>query len=164
MTLPVIRSATAADAGLLLDLVRALAAFEKAPDAVVATEADLLRDGFGSVPRFEARLAFLGERPAGFTLFFHNYSTWEGRPGLHLEDLFVHDWARRRGVGRSLLADLASLAVARGCARLDLAVLDWNPARGFYEKLGIRQRAEWLPYRVTGAELAALAAGVTTPS
>lgn len=152
-----IRAATADDAGLLLDFIRALAAFERAPDAVVATEADLRRDGFGDQPRFEARLAFLGGRPAGFTLFFHNYSTWEGRPGIYLEDIFVHDWARRAGVGRALMADLARLALERGCARFDFSVLHWNPARRFYERLGIRHLEEWVPYRVSGEALARLA-------
>jgi GNAT superfamily N-acetyltransferase len=152
-----IRAATRADVGTVLRLVRALAQFERAPDAVLATEADLLRDGFGASPRFEARLAFLGERPAGFTLFFPTYSTWEGRPGLYLEDIFVEEWARRRGVGRALIADLARLALARGCRRLDLSVLDWNPARGFYERLDIRLNAGWVPYRASGDALAVLA-------
>jgi GNAT superfamily N-acetyltransferase len=154
-----IRAATADDADLLLDLVRALARFERAPDAVVATAADLRRDGFGPDPRFEARLAFLDGAAAGFTLFFPSYSTWEGRAGIWLEDIFVHEWARRRGVGRALVADLARIAIARGCPRLDFAVLHWNPARGFYEALGIRRLEEWVPYRATGAALRALAGG-----
>jgi ribosomal protein S18 acetylase RimI-like enzyme len=152
-----IRAAAREDVGLLLGFVRALADFERMPDAVKASEADLLRDGFGPVPRFETRLAFCDGQACGFTLFFTTYSTFEGRPGLHLEDIYVADWARRRGVGRRLVADLAALAVARDYRRLDLSVLDWNPARGFYEKLGIRHTAGWLPYRVRGADLAALA-------
>jgi GNAT superfamily N-acetyltransferase len=152
-----IRSTTRADVGTLLRLIRTLAAFERQPDAVVASEADLLRDGFGAIPRFEARLARRDGAAVGFTLFFTTYSTWEGRPGLYLEDIFVEESARRRGVGRALIADLARLALERGYRRLDLSVLDWNPARGFYARLGIDHRAGWLPYRATGAALAALA-------
>jgi GNAT superfamily N-acetyltransferase len=154
-----IRAATRDDVGTLLGFVRALAAFERMPDAVSASEADLLRDGFGATPRFEARLALLDGRPCGFSLFFTSYSTWEGRPGLYLEDIFVEDWARRHGVGRRLVADLAAIALERDYRRLDLSVLDWNPARGFYERLGVRHKHGWLPYRASGEALAALARG-----
>ena len=153
-----IRSWTRDDVGVVLNFVRALAAYEREPDAVSATEADLLRDGFGPKPCFEVRLAFLDDRPAGFTLFFTTYSTWEGRPGLYLEDIFIEEWARKSGVGRRLIADLAKLAQARHCRRLDLSVLDWNPARGFYERLGIHLTQGWLPYRVRGEALTRLAA------
>jgi len=153
-----IRSWTRDDVGVVLNFVRALAAYEREPDAVSATEADLLRDGFGPKPCFEVRLAFLDDRPAGFTLFFTTYSTWEGRPGLYLEDIFIEEWARKSGVGRRLIADLAKLAQARHCRRLDLSVLDWNPARGFYERLGIHLNQGWLPYRVRGEALTRLAA------
>ncbi len=152
-----IRAARPEDVGTILGFVRDLARFERMPDAVAASEADLLRDGFGPAPKFEARLAQDGERPCGFTLFFTSYSTWEGRPGLYLEDIYVAEWARRRGVGRRLLADLAQIALERDYRRLDLSVLDWNPARGFYERIGVSHNAGWLPYRVTGAALAALA-------
>lgn len=157
-----VRAAGPEDVGTLLGFVRALARFERMPDAVSASEADLLRDGFGPSPRFEARLALLDGEPCGFTLFFTSYSTWEGRPGLYLEDIYVAEAARRRGVGRALLADLARIALARDYRRLDLAVLDWNPARGFYERIGVRHNEGWLPYRVRGealAELAKLAGG-----
>jgi len=153
-----IRSWTRDDVGVVLNFVRALAAYEREPDAVSATEADLLRDGFGPKPCFEVRLAFLDDRPAGFTLFFTTYSTWEGRPGLYLEDIFIEEWARKSGVGRRLIADLAKLAQARHCRRLDLSVLDWNPARGFYERLGIHLNQGGLPYRVRGEALTRLAA------
>jgi len=155
-----IRAAGPEDVGTLMGFIRDLAAFERVPDAVRASEADLLRDGFGPVPRFEARLALLEAAPCGFTLFFTSYSTWEGRPGLYLEDIYVADWARRRGVGRLLLADLAQIALERDYRRLDLSVLDWNPARRFYERIGIRHNDGWLPYRVRGEALAALAAMV----
>jgi GNAT superfamily N-acetyltransferase len=151
------RDATPEDVPLILGFVRDLATFEREPDAVKATEADLLRDGFGPERRFEARIALLGGRPAGFALFFPNYSTWAGRAGLYVEDLYVADWARGKGLGRAIMADLARIALARGWARLDLAVLDWNPAREFYAGLGLAHRREWLPYRVAGAALEALA-------
>ncbi len=158
MTQVSIRSWTPDDVGLVLHFVRALAAFEREPDAVSASEADLLRDGFGPKPCFEVRLAFVDDRPAAFTLFFTTYSTWEGRPGLYLEDIFVEEWARKCGVGRRLIVDLARLAQERHCRRLELSVLDWNPARGFYERLGIHPNTGWLPYRVRGEALARLAA------
>lgn len=152
-----IRAALPEDVGTILGFVRDLAAFERMPDAVGASEADLLRDGFGPTPRFEARLALADATPCGFTLFFTSYSTWEGRPGLYLEDIYVAERARRRGVGRMLLADLARIALERDYRRLDLSVLDWNPARGFYERIGVRHNSGWLPYRVSGAALAELA-------
>jgi GNAT superfamily N-acetyltransferase len=153
-----LRFATPGDLGLMLQLVRELAAYEKSPDAVVATEDDLLRYGFGRERRFEALLAFVGDQPAGLALFFPNFSTWRGRPGLYLEDLYVREWARGFGVGRRLMARLAAIAIERGCARLDFTVLDWNPARGFYHRLGIETRAEWLLYRTTDDALRRLAA------
>jgi GNAT superfamily N-acetyltransferase len=141
-----IRFATADDCALLLGLIRALAAFERAPDAVVATEADLLRHGFGPDRQFEALLAFLDGAPAGFAAFHSRFSTWLGRPGLYLEDLYVVETARRHGVGRRLLARLAAIALARGWGRIDFQVLDWNPARRFYERLGLGQVDDWLRY------------------
>ena len=152
-----LRFATAADAGTLLSLVRELAIYEKAPDAVLATEEDFRRHGFGPTPRFEALLAFVGDRPAGFALFFPNFSTWLGKPGLYLEDIFVSEWARKLGVGRRLMARLAAIAVERRWGRLDFWVLHWNPARDFYHRLGFRHMEEWLPYRAEGEALVALA-------
>jgi GNAT superfamily N-acetyltransferase len=153
-----VRFATLEDVGLLLQFVRELAAFEKKPDAVVASEDDLRRYGFGPERRFEALLAFVGGKPAGFALFFPDFSTWRGRPGLYLEDIFVHEWARRLGVGRRLMARLAAIAVERDWPALRFMVLDWNPARGFYHRLGAGHRAEWLPYAATGDALRHLAA------
>ena len=153
-----IRFATAADAGLLLQFIRELAAYERAPDAVVATEDDLRRYGFGPKRCFEALLAFIDDKPAGFALFYPDFSTWHGRPGLYLEDLYVKDWARRRGVGRRLMARLAAIAIERGWPDIHLNVLDWNPARGFYHRLGITPREEWQPYAATGDALRRLAA------
>jgi GNAT superfamily N-acetyltransferase len=152
-----LRFATAEDAGILLALVRELATYERAPDAVQATEEDFRRHGFGAEKRFEALLAFVDGRPAGFALFFPNFSTWLGRPGLYLEDIFVAEWARKSGVGRRLMARVAAIAVERGGGRLDFWVLHWNPARDFYRRLGVSHMEEWLPYRAEGEVLAALA-------
>jgi GNAT superfamily N-acetyltransferase len=153
-----IRAAGREDAGTLLRLIRELAAFERLSDKVRASEADLLREGFGAWPRFEALLAEESGRALGFALFFHNFSTFEGRSGIFLEDIYVVEGARGRGVGRKLMAHLAATAAARGCARLDLSVLDWNPARRFYDRLGMTQMSDWLNYRLTGPDLARLAA------
>jgi GNAT superfamily N-acetyltransferase len=153
-----IRFATAEDAGLLLALIRGLAAFERAPDAVVATEADLVRYGFGEERQFEAIIAFLDGDPAGFAAFHSRFSTWLGRPGLYLEDLFVAEVARRHGVGRRLIARLAAIAVERGWGRIDFQVLEWNPARRFYERLGLGHVGDWLRYGGDEAVLRRLAA------
>jgi GNAT superfamily N-acetyltransferase len=158
MSLVTLRFATADDVGLLLELIRELAAYERAPGAVVATEDDLRRHGFGPERRFEALLAFVDDEPAGFALFYPDFSTWRGRAGLFLEDLYVKEWARGRGVGRRLMTRLAALAVERGWTALNFNVLDWNPARGFYRRLGIERRSEWLPHSATGEALRRLAA------
>jgi GNAT superfamily N-acetyltransferase len=158
MTAVHIRFATADDTGLLLQLIGELAAYERAPDAVVATEDDLLRHGFGAERRFEALLAFVDGEASGFALFYPDFSTWLGRPGLYLEDLYVKEWARRRGVGRRLMARLAALAIERDWPALHFNVLDWNPARRFYHWLGIAAREDWQPYGATGDALRRLAA------
>jgi ribosomal protein S18 acetylase RimI-like enzyme len=155
----VVRPATPADAPIIVELIRELATYEKEPLASVkATEADILRDGFGPQRRFESLLVEVGGRPAGFALFFHNYSTWEGRAGIYVEDIFVSEWARGRNIGRRLLAEIAAIAEARGCGRVDLSVLQWNPARAFYERIGFVEMSEWRPYRLKGEALASLAA------
>jgi GNAT superfamily N-acetyltransferase len=153
-----IRFATADDVPLLLQLIRELATYERAPDAVLATEGDLRRYGFDHNPRFEALLAFLDDQPAGFGLFFPHFSTWRGRPGLYLEDLYVREWARGRGVGRRLMARLAAIAIERDWPALHFMVLDWNPARDFYQRLGIERRSEWQPHGISGEALRRLAA------
>ena len=152
-----IRPARPDDAETILAMIRDLARFEMAEHAVKASAADLRRDGWGADRKFEALIAELDGGAVGFALFFHTYSTWEGRAGIYVEDIYVADAARGRGVGRRLMTALARLTVQRRCARLDLSVLDWNPACGFYESLGLTRLAEWLPYRATGAALAALA-------
>ena len=141
-----IRFAREEDCALLLRLIRELATYERAPDAVVATEADLRRHGFGPERRFEAILAFLDGEPAGAALFHSRFSTWLGRPGLYLEDLYVTEAARGHGVGRRLMTRLAAIAVERGWGRIDFHVLDWNPARGFYHRLGMEHVGDWLRY------------------
>jgi GNAT superfamily N-acetyltransferase len=153
-----VRFATADDVPLLLRLIRELAAFEKAPDAVVATEADLLRHGFGAERSFEAILAFLDGEPAGCALYHTRFSTWLGRPGLYLEDLYVTEPARGHGVGKRLMARLAAIAIERRWGRIDFHVLDWNPAREFYHRLGMEHHREWLRYGADEAALKHLAA------
>lgn len=154
----IIRPATASDVETILRFIKGLAAFEKEPDAVKTTTADLLRDGFGEQPKFEVLLAEVGTDAVGFALFFPTYSTWEGRAGIHLEDLFVLEQWRGHGIGQRLIVELAKITVARECARLELSVLHWNPAREFYHRLGIVHQKEWLPYRISGDALGALAA------
>lgn len=152
-----IRFATPDDAGLLLQLIRELAVYERAPSAVVATDEDLRRFGFGPERQFEALLAFLDGEPAGFALFHPRFSTWLGRPGVYLEDLYVTQTARGKGVGRRLMTRLAAVAVERGWERIDFQVLDWNPARGFYRRLGLEHLGEWLRYGGDAAALRRLA-------
>ena len=154
-----IRSAEASDAATIVRLVRELADFEGLLDQVRLTEADVLRDGFGERLRFECLLSEVDDATVGFALYFEDYSTFEGRPGIFVEDLYVAEAARGLGAGRQLLARLAQITVERDYRRLDLMVLHWNPARGFYERLGFRHSADWLPYRVTGEALARLANG-----
>ena len=153
-----VRFATADDVPLLLRFIRALAAFERAPDSVVATEDDLRRHGFGQEPKFEAILAFRDGKPAGCALFHSRFSTWLGRPGLYLEDLYVTEEARGKGVGKSLMARLAAIAVERGWGRIDFHVLDWNPAREFYHRLGMENLSAWLRYGADETALKRLAA------
>ncbi|HZT89230.1 MAG TPA: GNAT family N-acetyltransferase [Stellaceae bacterium] len=154
----VVRFAAEDDVPLLLRLVRELAAFERAPDAVVATEENLRRYGFGPERHFEALIAELNGEPAGAALFHPRFSTWLGRPTLYLEDLYVREGMRGRGVGRALMARLAAVAVARGWGRIDFQVLHWNPARKFYGKLGMEHLEEWLRYGAPEAALRRLAA------
>ncbi|WP_282606478.1 GNAT family N-acetyltransferase [Pelagibius sp. Alg239-R121] len=157
MTETLVRLARSNDAAAILQLIKELAAFEHLSDEVRATEADILRDGFGASPRFECLIAERHGKAIGFALFFHSYSTFEGRAGLYLEDLFVLEDARGIGVGRKLMCELAKLALERNCARLELSVLHWNPARTFYDQLGFMQQEDWLPYRVNGDSLKSLA-------
>jgi GNAT superfamily N-acetyltransferase len=153
-----IRPALPTDAAVVVAMVRELAVFEREPLAgVEVTEADVLRDCFAPSPRCEVLIGEVDGAPQGFLLFFHNYSTWLGRAGLYVEDLYVRDAARGLGLGRRLMAAVARVAVERRCRRLDLSVLHWNPARRFYEQLGFVEQADWRGYRLAGEALARLA-------
>ncbi len=153
-----IRSATAADVPTILRFIRELAEYEREPDSVLATEADLLRDGFGPQPRFRCVMAEVDGDTAGFALFFTSYSTWRGHHGIRLEDLYVTPLARGLGIGRALLQHLARVALAEGCPRLEWDVLAWNaPAIGFYERIGAGILTEWRIMRVADEALARLA-------
>jgi GNAT superfamily N-acetyltransferase len=155
-----IRPATRNDLPQVLAFIRELAVYERLEDQVVATEADLAAALFGARPYAEVVLGCLGETPVGFALFFHNFSTFLGKPGIYLEDLFVRPAARGLGVGKRLLAWLARTTLERGCARLDWAVLDWNePSIGFYRGLGAVAHDDWTTFRLTGAALERLAGG-----
>jgi len=156
----VIRRAVAADAALILDFIRALATYERAPNEVTATEEDMLRDGFGSHPFFHCLIAERDGRPAGFALYFFDYSTWMGRPGIYVEDIFVYPEFRGLGIGKDLLSRVAAIALENGCARLKWMVLDWNAlAIGFYRTMGAEFQDEWRTMRVSGDALARLAEG-----
>ena len=153
-----VRFASPDDAETIHRFVRELAEYEKEPDAVVATPADFRSQMAQVPPPFEALIAEIQGDPVGFALFFHNYSTWRGRPGLYIEDLYVQDASRRQGVGEALAARLAHIAAGRGCDRMEWAVLTWNePAIRFYEKLGAKAQREWMSYRLTRRGITELA-------
>lgn len=153
-----IRPATREEVPLVLEFIRALAHYERLEHEVSASEAQLREALFGDRPYAEVVFACSGAEPVGFALFFHNFSTFKGQPGIYLEDLFVRPEARGRGIGRRLLAYLARKAVERGCARLEWAVLDWNePSIGFYRSLGAVPMDEWTVFRLTGDALGLLA-------
>jgi GNAT superfamily N-acetyltransferase len=157
-----LRAATPADVPQILRFIRDLATYEREPDAVLATEADLLRDGFGETKRFDCLIAELNESgatiPAGFALYFYNYSTWRGHAGIYLEDLYVSPEHRGKGIGKALLTRVAAIAVAEGCPRFEWSVLDWNkPSIDFYHQLGAVMKSEWKGMQVSGDALKALA-------
>jgi GNAT superfamily N-acetyltransferase len=173
----ILRPAAPSDIPEILALIRELAEYERAPGSAIATEADLLRDGFGPTPRFHCLIAEWSEPArtnneqramnneqramsngaAGFVLYFYNYSTWRGRAGIYIEDLFVRPAFRRRGIGKALFARVAAIAVAEGCPRLEWAVLNWNtPAIDFYRSLGAEPLSEWTTMRLAEEALAGL--------
>jgi GNAT superfamily N-acetyltransferase len=158
MSKVVIRDATAADAGTIVWMIRALAEYESLLEQVGIEEADVLRDGFGPHPCFECLLAEIASDPVGFALYLADYSTFAGRAGIFVEDLFVAEAARGRGIGRRLLARIAALAQERGASSLNLNVLDWNPARAFYQRLGFEDSTRWQPCHLSGGALDRLAA------
>jgi GNAT superfamily N-acetyltransferase len=153
-----IREAVPADAGTIVRLIRELAAYENMADLVRITDADVLRDGFGARRCFEALLVEVDGDVVGLAIHRPSYSTFDGRTGLYVEDLFIAESARGLGVGRMLMARLAGIARERGCSRMSLAVLHWNPARAFYGRLGFVQVEDWLSYQLSGDALARLAA------
>jgi GNAT superfamily N-acetyltransferase len=153
-----IRPAVPLDAELIIQFIRELAEYEREPQAAIATVTDILRDGFGENPKFRTLMAEWDGRPAAFALFFLNYSTWLGRPGLYLEDLFVRPEFRGNGIGKAMLQELARIALAENCYGMKGQVLDWNtPAIDFYEALGAKLQKEWLSVRIVGEPLKALA-------
>jgi GNAT superfamily N-acetyltransferase len=153
-----IRPATLADVPIILELIRALATYERAPNEVTATELGLSEVLFCKKPAAEVLLAFEKDQAVGFAVFFHNFSTWLGRPGLYLEDLFVRPEDRGKGYGRALLVRLAKIARDRGCGRMEWAVLDWNePAIKFYQTLDAKPMDEWTVFRLTRDGIARLA-------
>jgi len=153
-----IRPAGMGDLPIILKLIRDLATYERAPDEVTATEEQLIDVLFGKKPAAEVLLAFERESPVGFAVYFYNFSTWLGRAGLYLEDLFVKPEKRGKGYGRALLVELAKIARDRGCGRMEWAVLDWNePAIKFYRALGAQPMHEWTVFRLTRDEIASLA-------
>ena len=152
-----IRKASANDIPLILELIRELADYEHLSDEAIATPEDLQRDGFSGDPRFYVEIAEWDGLPAGFALWFFNYSTFLGKPGIYLEDLFVRPHFRKRGIGKALLTHLARVAVEKGCGRYQWQVLDWNtPSIEFYEALGAKVMREWLTMRVSGESLGKL--------
>src|SRR5271169_3104089 len=154
-----ISPAIAADVPLILSLINELAEYEKLRHESVATESSIHKALFGPQPRAEAVIARLDAEAAGFALFFHNFSTFLGKPGLYLEDLFVRPAYRGRAIGKSLLSYLAALALERDCGRFQWQVLDWNrPARDFYEALGAQAKSDWIIHRISGDALKRLAA------
>jgi GNAT superfamily N-acetyltransferase len=153
-----IRPANVKDIPLIVQLIRELAEYEKAPEQAVATEEDIRRDGFSANPKFRVVIAEWKGEAAGFALFFYNYSTWLGRAGLYLEDIFVRPAFRRNGIGKALLTHLAKTAVEEGCGRFEWQVLNWNtPAIEFYKSLGARVMEEWSTMRISGEPLRKLA-------
>ena len=158
-----IRPARVEDVPIILQLIRDLATYERAPDEVVATEEQLLDVLFGERPVAEVLLAFEAESAVGFAVYFYNFSTWLGRAGLYLEDLFVKPEKSGKGYGRALLVELAKIARDRGCGRMEWAVLNWNePAIKFYRALGAKPMDEWTVFRLTPDEIAKLADAADT--
>ncbi|MDF1575898.1 MAG: GNAT family N-acetyltransferase [Bacteroidales bacterium] len=154
----IIREAQKEDVPLILDFIKKLAEYERLSHEVVATEADLEKYLFGDERVAEVVIGYEGELPVGFALFFHNFSTFLGKPGIYLEDLFVLESHRGKGYGKLLLASLAARALERDCGRLEWAVLDWNtPSIEFYKSLGARMMDEWIVNRMTGDSLVKLA-------
>jgi GNAT superfamily N-acetyltransferase len=157
-----LRKATSTDIPLILSFIRELAEYERAPNAVSCKEKDLRRDGFGSKPKFRVIIAEWNGEPAGMAFYFYNYSTWQGRSGIFIEDLFVRPHFRGKGIGKALMAKLAQTAIAEKCHGIRWEVLDWNkPAIAVYQHLGSTFREGWKIMQITGQELRELAKGAS---
>ena len=155
-----ISRATARDVPLIQQLIRELAEYERAPDEAVATVDGLTTALFGETPQAEVLLAHVGDDPAGFALFFYNFSTWTGKRGIYLEDIFVRPPMRRHGIGAALFREIARIAVERDCPRLEWSVLNWNElAINFYKKIGATAKDDWTTFRLSGETLRNLAGG-----
>lgn len=155
-----IRTAVAEDSALILRFITDLAIYENAEDAVVATEKDIRDSLFADATTTHGLICEVDGKPAGYAVYFFNYSTWLGKNGLYLEDLYVSPACRGMGAGKALLQHLAKIALSRNCGRMEWSVLDWNaPAIEFYQSIGARPQTEWVPYRLTGKALVDLAEG-----
>jgi len=153
-----IRPADAEDSALILRFITDLAIYEKAGDAVIATESDIRQSLFGKDSTTSALICEIDHRPVGFAVYFFNYSTWLGKKGLYLEDLYVSPETRGKGAGKALLKHLAKIAVSNNCGRFEWSVIDWNePAIKFYQSIGAEPQEEWVAYRLTGTALTDLA-------
>ncbi|MEW6997400.1 N-acetyltransferase family protein [Colwelliaceae bacterium BS250] len=153
-----IRKATAEDCSLILKFITELAIYEKAEHEVLATESDIKESLFGEGSSTNALICNLNNEPVGFAVYFYNYSTWLGKHGLYLEDLYVSAEQRGSGAGKALLKHLAKIAVSKNCGRFEWSVLDWNePARQFYQSIGAKPQEEWVSYRLTGESLESFA-------
>ena len=153
-----IRQATAEDSALILGFIAELAIYEESEHEVVATESDIKHSLFGSDSTTKALICNIDNEPVGFAVYFFNYSTWLGKHGLYLEDLYVSPQHRGSGAGKALLKHLAKITVTNGCGRFEWSVLDWNePAIGFYQSIGAKPQDEWVAYRLTGKALEELA-------
>lgn len=160
-----VRAATVADIRLIFDFIVELAVYEKAAAEVVTNESGIADSLFGPAARARALVCELGGQPVGFAVYFYSYSTWLGKNGIYLEDLYVTPEFRGRGAGKALLQHIARIAVAEDCGRLEWSVLDWNtPAIAFYEALAAKPQSEWIRYRLSGNELRALAASTSPES
>ena len=157
-----LKKATAKDIPIVLSFIRQLAEYEREPQAVLATEKDLRRDGFSREPKFHAVIALWDDEPVGMAFYFYNYSTWKGRPGIYLEDIIIKPEFRGKGIGKALMTYLARVAIAEQCYGIRWEVLDWNKkAIDFYNSLGARSRDHWQTMQIQGEDLQQLASAVS---
>lgn len=156
---PIIREATVDDVPVILTLIRELAEFERLPDQVIATEETLRESLFGEDAAARVILAEMDGGPVGFTVYFYNFSTFVGRPGVYIEDIYIRPDHRGTGVGTAMMRHCARIALEKKCGRIEMAVLHWNPARSFYERYGAEAMEDWIVYRISGDAIRRLATG-----